>query len=88
MRLIVNFNFPRDPRRHILFLDDIFDGRYSATLNHVKELLNTEYLCKSMFKRRDPSDMARSIKRDCERELNKADLIVAYGSGATLAAQV
>lgn len=78
----------RDPRKHILFVGDIFDSKFSSVLNPIKELLKTDYYCMSNIKHRDVSCMVRMLERTYDSSnLLRPDLIVAYGSGATLAAQ-
>ena len=88
MRLIPEFNLERDPRKHILFLGDIFDGKDDTSLSCVKEQLDTDYYCFSNFKVRSAAQMVHRIQLFCEGEFFTPDLIVAYGSGATLAAQI
>ena len=78
----------RDKRKHILFIDDIFDGRKNAALTPVRKMLDTEYFCMSEYKQRRPDDMVSSINILCKYSIMKPDLIVAYGSGATLVAQI
>ena len=43
----------RDPRKHILFVGDIFDSKFSSVLNPIKELLKTDYYCMSNIKHRE-----------------------------------
>ena len=88
MRLIPQYNFERDPRKHILFLGDIFDGTNDTSLSCIKEQLKTDYYCFSNFKVRSAAQMEHRIKHFCESEFFTPDLIVSYGSGATLAAQI
>lgn len=88
MRLIPQYNFERDPRKHILFLGDIFDGKNDTSLSCIKEQLNTDYYCFSNFKVRSAAQMEYIIQYFCESEFFTPDLIVSYGSGATLAAQI
>ena len=88
MRLIPEYNLERDPRKHILFLGDIFDGKDDTSLSCVKEQLKTDYYCFSNFKVRSAAQMVHRIQHFCESEIFTPDLIVTYGSGATLAAQV
>ena len=90
MRIPLNqFYHPvRDKRKHILFIGDIFDSKKDAALNPVRELLDKEYCCIHVELFRNPSQTLRSIKCSCFSDAYKPDLIVAYGSGATLAAQV
>ena len=90
MRIPLNqFYHPvRDKRKHILFIGDIFDSKKDAALNPVRELLDKEYCCMHVELFRNPSQTLRSIECFCLSDTNKPDLIIAYGSGATLAAQV
>lgn len=88
MRLIPQYNLERDPRKHIFFLGDIFDGKDDTSLNRIKEQLDTEYYCFSNFKVRSAAQMEYIIQYFCESEFFTPDLIVSYGSGATLAAQI
>ena len=82
------YQIERDKRKHILFIDDIFDGRKNAALTPVRKMLDTEYFCMSEYKQRRPDDMVSSINILCKYSIMKPDLIVAYGSGATLVAQI
>lgn len=78
----------RDERKHILFIGDIFDGNKEETLSPIRKMLSTEYYCLTNTIFRNPADMSMFTKITCSREESKPDLIVAYGSGATLAAQI
>ena len=78
----------RDKRKHIFFIGDIFDSKKDAALNPVRELLNKEYYCMHVELFRNPSQTLRNIECSCLSDAYKPDLIVAYGSGATLAAQI
>ena len=78
----------RDKRKHILFIGDIFDSKKDAALNPVRELLDKEYCCMHAELFRNPSQTLISIECFCLSDADKPDLIVAYGSGATLAAQI
>lgn len=82
------YSIVRDKRKHILFIDDIFDGRKNAALTPVRKILDTEYFCMSEYKQRRPDDMVSSINILCKYSIMKPNLIVAYGSGATLVAQI
>ena len=88
MRLIPEYNLERDPRKHIFFLGDIFDGKDDTSLSRIKEQLNTEYYCFSNFKVRSAAQMVHRIQHFCESDIFTPDLIGAYGSGATVAAQI
>ena len=78
----------RDERKHIMFIGDIFDSKKDAALIPVMKLLDKEYCCMHVELLRNPSQTLMSIKCSCMSDTYKPDLIVAYGSGATLAAQV
>ena len=78
----------RDERKHIMFIGDIFDSKKDAALIPVMKLLDKEYCCMHVELLRNPSQTLISIKCSCLSDVHKPDLIVAYGSGATLAAQV
>ena len=78
----------RDERKHILFIGDIFDSKKDAALNPVRDLLDKEYHCMSVEIFRNPSQTLMSIECSCLSDVYKPDLIVAYGSGATMAAQI
>ena len=90
MRIPLNqFYHPvRDERKHIMFIGDIFDSKKDAALIPVMKLLDKEYCCMHVELFRNPSQTLMSIKCSCMADEYKPDLIVAYGSGATLAAQV
>ena len=77
----------KDDRKVIMFIDDIFDSKANPVLKPVKELLNTEYRCTTIFKHRRPEAMVEDI-RSLSLGTLKPDLIVAYGTGATIAAQI
>jgi hypothetical protein len=90
MRIPLNqFYTPvRDERKHIMFIGDIFDSKKDAALFPVMKLLDKEYYCMHEELFRNPSQTLTSIKCSCISDVYKPDLIVAYGNGATLAAQV
>lgn len=78
---------PKDDRKVIMFIDDIFHSKANSALEPVKELLNTEYRCITILNHRDPERMVKMIRR-LSLVSSKPDLIVAYGTGATIAAQI
>ena len=78
---------PKDDRKVIMFIDDLFHSKWHPALKPVKELLNTEYRCITILNHRRPEAMVRSI-RNLSLGTLKPDLIVAYGTGATIAAQI
>ena len=78
---------PKDDRKVIMFIDDLFHSKWDPALNPVKELLDTEYHCIIILKHRDPERMVKKI-RWLSYGTSKPDLIVAYGTGATIAAQI
>ena len=90
MRIPLNqFYHPvRDERKHIMFIGDIFDSKKDAALHPVRELLDKAYCCMHVKLFRNPSQTLMSIECFCLSDAHKPDLIVAYGSGATLAAQI
>ena len=77
----------KDDKKTIMFIDDLFESKEYPALKPVKELLNTEYYCTTVLKKRRPDNMVRSIRILCTGTL-RPDLIVAYGTGATIAAQL
>ena len=78
---------PKDDRKVIMFIDDLFHSKRNPALKPVKELLNTEYHCITILKHIDPERMVKKI-RWLSYGTSKPDLIVAYGTGATIAAQI
>lgn len=78
---------PKDERKVIMFIDDLFHSKWDPALNPVKELLNTEYHCITILKHIDPERMVKKT-RWLSFGTSKPDLIVAYGTGATIAAQI
>ena len=77
----------KDDRKVIMFIDDLFHSKRDPALKPVKELLNTEYHCITILKHIDPERMVKKI-RWLSYGTSKPDLIVAYGTGATIAAQI
>lgn len=77
----------KDERKVIMFIDDLFHSKWDPALNPVKELLDTEYHCITILKHIDPERMVKKI-RWLSFGTSKPDLIVAYGTGATIAAQI
>lgn len=77
----------KDDRKVIMFIDDLFHSKWNPALNPVKELLDTEYHCITILKHIDPERMVKKI-RWLSFGTSKPDLIVAYGTGATIAAQI
>ena len=77
----------KDDRKVIMFIDDLFHSKWDPALNQVKELLDTEYHCITILKHIDPERMVKKI-RWLSFGTSKPDLIVAYGTGATIAAQI
>jgi hypothetical protein len=71
-----------------LFIGDIFDSKKDAALNPVRELLDKAYCCMHVELFRNPSQTLMSIECFCLSDAHKPDLIVAYGTGATIAAQI
>jgi hypothetical protein len=78
---------PKDDRKVIMFIDDIFHSKWHPALKPVKELLDTEYRCITILNHRDPERMVKTIRR-LSLVSSKPDIIVAYGTGATIAAQI
>lgn len=78
----------RDERKHILFLDDLFVGRQNLLLKPIVESLEDEYHCMNLSMPKGPHDGVRRIRHLCMSESLRPDLIVAYGTAATLAAQI
>ena len=76
-----------DDRKVIIFIDDIFHSKWHPALKPVKELLDTEYRCITILNHRDPEIMVNQIRWLSYGTL-KPNLIVAYGTGATIAAQI
>jgi hypothetical protein len=70
-----------------MFIDDIFHSKWHPALKPVKELLDTEYRCITILNHRDPERMVKTIRR-LSLVSSKPDIIVAYGTGATIAAQI
>jgi hypothetical protein len=89
MRIPLNsiYTPPKDDRKVIMFIDDLFHSKSNPALEAVKELLNTEYRCITIFSRRGPEAMVKKI-RWLSLATSAPDLIVAYGTGATIAAQI
>ena len=77
----------KDDRKVIMFINDLFHSKWNPALNPVKELLDTEYHCITILKHIDPERMVKKI-RWLSYGTSKPDLIVAYGTGATIAAQI
>ena len=78
---------PKDDRKVIMFIDDIFHSKWHPALKPVKELMDTEYRCITILNHRDPERMVKTIRR-LSLVSSKPDIIVAYGTGATIAAQI
>ncbi len=78
----------RDGRKHILFIGDIFDSKQDAALAPVRKLLDKEYCCMGVEQFRNPSQTLTAVESFCLSDECKPDLIVAYGTGATIAAQI
>lgn len=78
---------PKDDRKVIMFIDDLFHSKWNPALKPVQELLDTEYYCITILKHIDPERMVKKI-RWLSYGRSKPDLIVAYGTGATIAAQI
>lgn len=78
----------RDKRKHILFLNDQFVGRQNVLLTPIVETLKDEYHCMNLSMPKRPHDGVRRIRHLCMSENLRPDLIVAYGTAATLAAQI
>ena len=78
---------PKDDRKVIMFIDDLFHSKWNPALKPVQELLDTEYHCITILKHIDPERMVKKI-RWLSYGTSKPDLIVAYGTGATIAAQI
>ena len=78
---------PKDDRKVIMFIDDLFHSKWNPALKPVQELLDTEYHCITILKQIDPERMVKKI-RWLSYGTSKPDLIVAYGTGATIAAQI
>lgn len=78
---------PKDDRKVIMFIDDLFHSKWNPALKPVQELLDTEYHCITTLKHTDPERMVKKI-RWLSYGTSKPDLIVAYGTGATIAAQI
>ena len=78
---------PKDDRKVIMFIDDIFHSKWHPALKPVKELLDTEYRCITILNHRNPERMVKTIRR-LSLVSSKPDIIVAYGTGATIAAQI
>jgi len=78
---------PKDDRKVIMFINDLFHSKWDPALNPVKELLDTEYHCITILKHIAPERMVKKI-RWLSFGTSKPDLIVAYGTGATIAAQI
>lgn len=87
MRLVLEPPARDDGRKTIMFIDDIFDSKEYPALKPVKEMLNKEYCCLTAHRDRRPDNTVTLIRTLCLGEF-KPDLIVAYGSGATIAAQI
>ena len=77
----------KDDRKRILFIDDIFDSWESPTLKPMMELLSEEFCCCRVFKDRRPDSAVTLARNSCIGPY-KPNLIVAHGSGATIAAQI
>ena len=78
----------RDKRKHILFLNDQFVGRQNVLLTPIVENLKDEFYCMNLSMPKRPHDGVRRIRHLCRSENLRPDLIVAYGTAATLAAQI
>lgn len=81
------YTLPKDDRKVIMFIDDLFHSKWNPALKPVQELLDTEYHCITILKHIDPERMVKII-RWLSYGTSKPDLIVAYGTGATIAAQI
>ena len=81
------YTTPKDDRKVIMFIDDLFHCKWNPALKPVQELLDTEYHCITILKHIDPERMVKKI-RWLSYGTSKPDLIVAYGTGATIAAQI
>ncbi len=87
MRLVLEPPVRDDGRKTILFIDDIFDSNEYPALKPVKGMLDKEYCCLTAHRNRRPDSTVMLVRAFCIGEY-RPDLIVAYGSGATIAAQI
>lgn len=78
----------RDERKHILFLGDLFTGTEDLLLTSLVKSLREEYYCMYEPLPKGPRNAVEHISHLCMSESLRPDLIVAYGTAATLAAQI
>lgn len=76
---------PRDERKHILFLGDLFTGTQDLLLTSLVKSLREEYYCMYEPLPKGPRNAVEHISHLCMSDCLRPDLIVACGTAATIA---